>query len=122
MNLSGKAVQYWLQAEKIQQENLIVITDDISLPFGKIRIRQKGSDGGHNGLKSIQEHIGENYNRLRFGVGNNFHKGQQSDYVLGKWDDEENKTLTEKIEVAVKAIKAYTFIGLERTMNEFNSK
>ncbi len=122
MNLSGKSIQYWLQAEKIQQENLMVITDDLALPFGKIRIRPKGSDGGHNGLKSIQELIGENYNRLRFGVGNNFNKGQQSDYVLSKWDEEENKSLNEKIDLAVKAIKAFTFIGLERTMNEFNSK
>ena len=89
MNLSGKAVNYWLQAEKINLENLVVITDDIALPFGKLRMKGKGSDGGHNGLKDIQATLKtQEYARLRFGVGSNFHKGRQSDYVLGKWTKE----------------------------------
>jgi len=123
MNLSGNAVRYWLTTQKIQPENLLVITDDIALPFGKIRIRVKGSAGGHNGLKSISEIlVSENYARLRFGVGSEFSKGRQVDYVLGNWDSNEEKTLDERIDIVIEAIKSFATIGLERTMNIFNSK
>lgn len=123
MNLSGKAVQYWMQAEKISIENLLVITDDIALPFGTIRIKAKGSDGGHNGLKSIQEVVGTTeYARLRFGVGNEFSKGRQSDYVLGKWSAEENKLLVERVAKCCEAIKAFGTIGIGLTMTNYNGK
>lgn len=123
MNLSGKAVQYWLQAEKIPLENLMVITDDIALPFGTIRIKQKGSDGGHNGLKSIQEILGTgDYPRLRFGVGNEFSKGKQSDYVLGKWSAEESKALEERVGKCCEAVKAFATIGIGLTMTNYNGK
>lgn len=123
MNLSGKAVNYWLQAEKIPKENLLVITDDIALPLGSLRMKGKGSDGGHNGLKSIQETLntGE-YARLRFGVGSEFSKGMQVDYVLGKWSDEEQKILTPRIELAIEMIQGFSTIGLQRTMTAFNKK
>ena len=122
MNLSGKAVSYWMQAEKIPLENVFVIVDDIALPFGTIRIRAKGSDGGHNGLKNIAEMIGTTaYARLRFGIGGNFPKGMQIDYVLGQWTDEEAAALPERTQVAAEAIKAFGTIGLERTMNQFNN-
>lgn len=123
MNLSGKALNYWMQAEKVPVENVMVIVDELALPFGKIRIGPKGSDGGHNGLKSIQETINTTaYPRLRFGIGNQFSKGHQSDYVLGKWGDEEKKTLNERVKIAADAVKAFAFIGLQRCMNEFNNK
>ncbi|MEO8149303.1 MAG: aminoacyl-tRNA hydrolase [Bacteroidia bacterium] len=123
MNLSGKAVNYWMQAEKISIENLLVLTDDIALPFGTIRLRGKGSDGGHNGLNDIQETLNTiEYARLRFGVGNDFAKGRQVEYVLGKWSDEQNKTLNERIGFAVDAVKSFVSIGLSRTMTEFNKK
>ena len=123
MNLSGKAVNYWLQQEKIPKENLLVITDDIALPFGTIRIRSKGSDGGHNGLTSLIETLNTTeFTRLRFGIGNEFHKGGQVDYVLGKWTDEENKLLGERIEKSVEAVKSFIAIGLGRTMTAFNNK
>ena len=123
MNLSGKAVNYWLQFEKIPIERLLVITDDIALPIGTLRLKPKGSDGGHNGLTSIQESIGTTaYPRLRFGVGNNFAKGRQVDYVLGKWTSEESATLQPRIKLAGDAIKSFGSIGLERTMNLFNNK
>lgn len=123
MNLSGKAVQYWLQAEKIQKENLLVITDDIALPFGTIRIKAKGSDGGHNGLKHIQEILGTGeYARLRFGVGSEFAKGRQSDYVLGKWSDDEKKLLEERVAKCCEAVKALTTIGIGLTMTNYNGK
>ncbi len=123
MNLSGKAVNYWLQQEKISIENLLVIVDELALPLGKLRINPKGSDGGHNGLKNIQETLNTtNYNRLRFGIGNEFSKGKQVDFVLGKWTDEEQHLLQERIKLAADAIKSFTFIGLERTMNSFNAK
>jgi peptidyl-tRNA hydrolase, PTH1 family len=123
MNLSGKAVNYWMQAEKIPLENVLVIVDELALPFGKIRLGPKGSDGGHNGLKNIQEILGTtNYPRLRFGISNEFSKGSQVNYVLGKWSDEEKNTLTERIKIAADAIKAFSFIGLSRCMNEFNTK
>lgn len=123
MNLSGKAVNYWLQAEKIDVDNMMVLVDELALPFGKIRIGPKGSDGGHNGLKDIQATLNSpNYPRLRFGISNEFNKGAQVNYVLGKWNDEELKTLSERIKVAADAVKAFAFIGLQRCMNEFNNK
>lgn len=123
MNLSGKAVNYWLQAEKIPVENCLVIVDELALPFGKIRLGPKGSDGGHNGLKNIQEVLQTtNYPRLRFGIGSEFNKGNQVNYVLGKWNDEERKTLNERVKIAADAVKAFAFIGLARCMNEFNTK
>lgn len=123
MNLSGKAVNYWLQSEKIDIENMMVLVDELALPFGKIRIGPKGSDGGHNGLKSIQESINtSSYPRLRFGISNEFNKGAQVNYVLGKWSAEELKTLSERIKIAADAVKAFSFIGLQRCMNEYNNK
>ena len=123
MNLSGKAVHYWMQAEKISIENLLVITDDLALPFGTIRIKAKGSDGGHNGLKHIQETLGTTeYARLRFGVGNEFSKGLQVDYVLVKWEDDEKKLLSERLEKCCEAIKAFGTIGIGLTMTSFNGK
>ncbi|MBA3663967.1 MAG: aminoacyl-tRNA hydrolase [Bacteroidetes bacterium] len=123
MNLSGKAVNYWLQSEKIDLVNTMVLVDELALPFGKIRIGPKGSDGGHNGLKSIQETLGHsNYIRMRFGISNEFNKGSQVNYVLGKWSEEELKTLSERIKVAADAVKAFSFIGLQRCMNEYNNK
>lgn len=123
MNLSGKAVQYWMQAEKISIENLLVITDDLALPFGTIRLKGKGSDGGHNGLKNIQETLNSNlYARLRFGVGNEFAQGRQVDYVLGKWGEEERKNLPERLEKCAEAIKAFGTIGIGLTMTNFNGK
>lgn len=123
MNLSGKAVNYWLQSEKIPIENCLVIVDELALPFGKIRLGPKGSDGGHNGLKNIQEILQTtNYPRLRFGIGSEFNKGYQVNYVLGKWSDEERKTLIERVKIAADAVKAFAFIGLSRCMNEFNTK
>ncbi len=123
MNLSGKAVNYYLQAEKIPIENLMVVVDDLSLELGKIRIKAKGSSGGHNGLQNIQDILGTvNYNRLRFGIGNNFHQGGQVDYVLGEWTDDELKILPERIELAAEAIKSFPIIGIDRTMNYYNNK
>jgi peptidyl-tRNA hydrolase, PTH1 family len=123
MNLSGKAINYWMQAEKIPVENLMVILDELALPFGKIRLGPKGSDGGHNGLKHIQETLGtSSYPRLRFGIGNEFGKGYQVNYVLGKWSDEEKKTLNERVKIAADAIKAFAFVGLSRCMNDYNKK
>jgi PTH1 family peptidyl-tRNA hydrolase len=123
MNLSGKAVNYWMQAEKIPMENILVITDDIALPFGKLRMKGKGSDGGHNGLKDIQATLNSaQYARLRFGVGNDFHKGRQADYVLGDWTSEEESQLDERIQTACEFIKGFTTIGLQRTMSNWNNK
>lgn len=123
MNLSGKAVNYWMQAENIPVENVMVIVDELALPFGKIRLGPKGSDGGHNGLKNIQEILGtKNYPRLRFGIGNEFGKGYQVNYVLGKWNDEEKKTLNERVKIAADAVKAFAFVGLQRCMNDYNTK
>lgn len=121
MNLSGKAVAYWMQQEKIPLENIFVITDDLALPFGTIRIRGKGSDGGHNGLKDIQRVLGTpNYTRLRFGVGNEFKPGKQVDYVLGEWDPTEQKDLDALIQKSSDAGYSYAFHGLSNTMNKFN--
>lgn len=123
MNLSGKAINYWMQQEKIPRENLLVITDDLALPFGKLRMKGKGSDGGHNGLKDIQATLNsQEYARLRFGVGNDFHKGQQVDYVLGEWSKEELETMEERIKIATEFIKGFTTIGLNMTMTNWNNK
>ncbi len=123
MNLSGKAVKYWLDKENIPVENLLVILDDLNLDFGSIRIRASGADGGHNGLKDIQEQLSTNaYARLRIGIGNHFGKGQQVDYVLGKWNAQENKWLPQIIKLAGDAALSFCFAGMKNTMNTFNSK
>ena len=123
MNLSGKAVNYWVQKEKISADKLLIITDDISIDAGSFRLKPKGSDGGHNGLKSIQETLGtSNYSRLRFGVGNNFHKGQQVNYVLGEWAKEDMAFISKKIELAVELVNSFCTIGIDRTMNDYNNK
>ncbi len=123
MNLSGKAMNYWMQAEKIATEHCLVLVDELALPFGKIRLGPKGSAGGHNGLKNIQEVLGTaEYPRLRFGISNEFGKGAQVNYVLGKWSDEEKQTLQDRVKIAADAVKAFAFIGLARCMNEFNTK
>lgn len=121
MNLSGKAVNYWMQKEKIAIENIFVVVDDLAIPYGSIRIRKKGSDGGHNGLKNINEILkSNNYSRLRFGISANFSKGLQIDYVLGEWSEEERVELGNLIEHSVKAIKDLPFIGVDRVMNTYN--
>ena len=123
MNLSGKAVHYWMEKEKIPLENILVITDDLNLSFGTIRIRQKGSDGGHNGLKNINLVLNtQNYARFRFGISDEFKKGKQIDYVLGDWDDTEKKALPERLELASEIIKSFGTAGLEITMTTFNGK
>ena len=121
MNLSGKAVKYWQTIEKIPLENILVVTDDLNLPFGTIRLKIKGSAGGHNGLTNINEQLQtQNYARLRFGVGEEFKKGNQIDYVLGNWNDDEEEKLSERIEISTKAIKSFALAGIKNTMNEFN--
>ena len=121
MNLSGKAVRYWLTKKDIPISQLLVVLDDKNIDFGKIRIRSKGSDGGHNGLKDIQAQLlTTDYPRLRFGIGSNYEEGRQVDYVLGKWTNNEQKLLSEKIKLASEAIAAFTTIGLERTMMLYN--
>ena len=123
MNLSGNAVNYWLQAERILLNNLLVITDDLALPLCALRLKGKGSDGGHNGLKSIQETLNtENYARLRFGISNDFSKGRQVDYVLGKWSAEEEDKISVRIQSAIKIIQDFTTMGLQRTMATYNNK
>jgi PTH1 family peptidyl-tRNA hydrolase len=123
MNLSGKAVRYFMESEKIPAERILVITDDIALPFGKLRLKGKGSDGGHNGLKSIIELINtQQFPRLRFGIGNEFSRGKQVDYVLGEWTAEEQTKLPERIDVCIEIIKSFTTIGLARTMSLYNNK
>ena len=123
MNLSGKAVNYWLQKEKISTENLLVIVDDLALPLGKMRLRAKGSDGGHNGLKNITELVGhENYARVRFGIGDDFAKGRQVDFVLSRWTKDEELLLKERIPLAIEIIKSFGTIGVQQTMNLFNNK
>ena len=123
MNLSGKAVQYWLQKENIPLENLLVITDDLNLAFGTLRIKTKGSDGGHNGLKDVQDKLGTtNYNRFRFGISDSFSKGRQVDYVLGEWTDEEQEKLPERLSKSMEIIKSFVLSGINNTMNSFNGK
>ena len=123
MNLSGKAVKYWMDKENIAIDNLLVVTDDLNIDFGTIRIKAKGSDGGHNGLKDIQEKLGTNiYPRFRFGVGNDYSKGRQVDYVLGEWNKEETSLLIERLPMSVKIITSFGTAGLANTMNTFNGK
>lgn len=123
MNLSGKAVHYWMEKEKIAKENILVITDDLNLAFGTIRIKSKGSDGGHNGLKNIQLLLNSTeYPRFRFGISDDFKKGRQVDYVLGEWDEEEKAKLPERLDKAVEIINSFALAGLNNTMNEFNGK
>lgn len=123
MNLSGKAVLYWLTKEKIPLENLLIITDDLNLPFGSIRLKTKGSDGGHNGLKDIQDKLQTtSYNRFRFGISDSFSKGRQVDYVLGDWNEIETEKLPERLEQSVELIKSFGTAGINITMNSFNGK
>lgn len=123
MNLSGKALNYWMQKEKISIDNVLVIVDDIAIPFSTLRLKRKGSDGGHNGLKNIQEILGHNtYNRLRFGIGSEFHKGRQVDYVLGEWSKDEDAQLQEKIDKAVESIYVYITQGIDKAMMFANLK
>lgn len=121
MNLSGKAVKYWMDKEKIPVENVLVIVDELALPVGTLRMKGSGSDGGHNGLKSIQEHLQTSkYPRLRFGVGNDFPKGRQVEYVLGKWSPDDMTVLKEKIMKSTEMIESFVFRGIQQTMNNFN--
>ncbi len=123
MNLSGKAVHYWMEKENIPKENLLVITDDLNLSFGTIRIKAKGSDGGHNGLKNIQLLLNSvDYPRFRFGISDEFKKGKQVDYVLSDWDDIEKAKLPERLDLAVEIIQSFALAGLENTMNLYNGK
>ena len=123
MNLSGKAVQYWMDKENIPLENIFIITDDLNLSFGTVRIKPKGSDGGHNGLKNINLVLNtQNYTRFRFGISDEFKKGKQVDYVLGEWDDAEKLALPERLELASEIIKSFGTAGLENTMTAFNGK
>ncbi len=123
MNLSGKAVKYWLEKENIPSENLFVIADDLNLPFGTFRIKTKGTDGGHNGLKDIQNTLQtSNYNRFRFGISDAFAKGRQVDYVLGNWSAEEEKNLPERLELGCEIIESFGLAGMNITMNTYNGK
>jgi len=123
MNLSGKAVKYWLEKEKVPLENLLIVTDDLNLPYGTLRLKTKGSDGGHNGLKDIQDKLQTTkYNRFRFGISDSFGKGRQVDYVLGKWDDEEKSTLQERLKISAELIKSFALAGVSNTMNQYNGK
>ena len=123
MNLSGKAVKYWLEKENIEKENMLVITDDLNLSFGTIRIKTKGSDGGHNGLKNTQLLLNSTeYPRFRFGISDAFKKGQQVNYVLGEWDAEEKEKLKERLEISSEIVKSFALAGLNNTMNTYNGK
>lgn len=123
MNLSGNAVKYWMQKENIPLENVMIITDDLALPFGTLRMKMKGSDAGHNGLKNIQEVLQtQNYARLRFGISADFSEGRQVDYVLGTWNEEEKEKLQERIEKFSKACLSFVFAGIQNTMSAFNGK
>lgn len=122
MNLSGNAVRYWLEKENIPTENLLVIVDDLSLPLGKMRLKGSGSNGGHNGLGHIQQLIGQKYARLRMGIGAEFQKGGQVDWVLGKFSDEDKATLAPLMETACEMIKSFVLAGIDITMNRYNKK
>jgi len=123
MNLSGNAVKYWMQKENIPLENVMIVTDDLALPFGTLRMKMKGSDAGHNGLKNIQEVLQtQNYARLRFGISAEFSEGRQVDYVLGTWNEEEREKLPERIEKFSKACLSFVFAGINNTMSAFNGK
>ena len=122
MNRSGKALKYWMDKEKIPQSNVLVITDDINLPFGTIRVKTKGSNGGHNGLKDVELFLQTiKYNRYRFGVGADFGKGRQVEYVLGEWNDEEKALLPERLKKSTEIINSFALAGIARTMNQFNN-
>lgn len=123
MNLSGRSVQYWMQKEKIELDKVLIVVDDLSLPLGKVRMRLKGSDAGHNGLKSIHQVLGsQDYVRLRFGIGSDFRRGQQVEHVLGRWTREEEEIVNSKMELCMDIIKAFATIGPERAMTEYNKK
>ena len=123
MNLSGNAVRYWLGQEKIEVQNMLVLVDDLNLPFSAIRIRKQGSNGGHNGLGNIQSVLGtENYARVRFGIGNNFSRGAQCNFVLGKWTDEEEQQMPDRLQVVCDLIPCFCLQGIDRTMNLYNGK
>ncbi len=123
MNLSGNALRYWMQKENVPVQNVLVIVDDLALPFGTLRLKPKGSDAGHNGLKNIQEILGHSdYARLRFGIGSNFSRGRQIEYVLGKWSDEEMAALPERAERCLEIINSFCLAGLQLTMTQFNGK
>jgi peptidyl-tRNA hydrolase, PTH1 family len=123
MNLSGKAVRFWMEKENIPKENIFIITDDLNLSFGTIRIKTKGTDGGHNGLKNIQLLLNSSeYPRFRFGISDEFKKGQQISYVLGEWNETENSKLPERLELASEIINSFALAGLSETMNVFNGK
>ena len=123
MNLSGNAVRYWMQQEKIPLENVLIVVDDLALPFGSLRLKGKGSDAGHNGLKHIAATLGtQNYARLRFGIGNDFPKGAQIDFVLGAFGEEDRQKLPERLEMAGEIVKSFCLAGLNITMNQYNNK
>lgn len=123
MNLSGKAIKYWMNKEKIPLDNLLVVTDDLNLSFGAIRLKSKGSDGGHNGLKDTQEKLQTTkYNRFRFGISSDFSKGRQVDYVLGNWSEKENDSLKERLKISNQIIESFVLSGLKNTMNDYNGK
>ena len=123
MNLSGKAVKYWMEKEKIEKENVLIITDDLNIAFGTIRIKTKGSDGGHNGLKNIQLLLNSTeYPRFRFGISDEFKKGKQVDYVLGDWNEDEKTKLTERLDLSSEIISSFALSGLNTTMNTYNGK
>ncbi|MEN9929722.1 MAG: hypothetical protein RLZZ231_1643 [Bacteroidota bacterium] len=123
MNLSGKAVKYWMEKEKIEKDNVLIITDDLNIAFGTIRIKTKGSDGGHNGLKNIQLLLNSTeYPRFRFGISDEFKKGKQVDYVLGEWNEEEKIKLADRLELSSEIILSFALSGLNTTMNTFNGK
>lgn len=120
MNLSGNAVRYWLNQEKIDQQRLLVVSDDVALPLGAFRLKASGSNGGHNGLGHIQQLIGQNYARLRMGIGNDYPRGAQVEWVLGKYDEEELKVLKPSLDTAVDIIKSFVLVGIDITMNQYN--
>ncbi len=123
MNLSGNALRYWMQKENVDIENVLVVVDDLALPFGTLRLKPKGSDAGHNGLKNIQEILGHNnYARLRFGIGNDFARGRQIEYVLGKWTKEQSETLSERADRCAEIIQSFCFSGMQLTMTQYNNK
>ncbi|MDR2498729.1 MAG: aminoacyl-tRNA hydrolase [Tannerellaceae bacterium] len=123
MNASGRAVRYWLGRENISDENLLIVADDIALPFGSLRLKARGSHGGHNGLRDIEEKLGtREYARLRFGVGNDFSRGAQADYVLSDFDDQEQATLPARLSQAAEAVRSFCLAGVDNTMNLYNNK
>lgn len=121
MNRSGKALNFWMEKLNIKKDKVLIIVDDLNIDFGRIRIRAKGSDGGHNGLKDIQQYIGNQYSRIRVGIGDSFHKGQQVNYVLGKWSEEEKEKLPAIIKTCSKAVYDFTFRGIHHCMNTYNN-